>query len=333
MFGPNQVGELIVGGTVAAQTTVATFVASAADKSIKVLSKDGGDVAAGKPFYLLQKTAGSAARGLNFEFSDVISPALVDKVTVRAYAPEVAKVVKLDGFAVAGVISAQRTYQIEIKSEADLSPENFEMISGYYVTGEILGSDTATTVRDGVLSSLNKNLARRGNGEYIATANGTGILITEVIQNNIPGKDEGRKLIFSVNGKVFNNVSNGYNANLGLLTAVTTVEAFTGTGTGKFATNFEFFVKGMSYDVNDPFSYPVNFVAPFYTSKASIYNVIQIKYFGAIKNVITERQDKVLTILVEKASNTAANNANTNTILASLRTAGVVGVPVNLAVV
>jgi NaMN:DMB phosphoribosyltransferase len=32
MFGPNQVGELIVGGTVAAQTTVAAFVASAADK-------------------------------------------------------------------------------------------------------------------------------------------------------------------------------------------------------------------------------------------------------------------------------------------------------------
>jgi hypothetical protein len=33
---------------------------------------------------------------------------------------------------------------------SDLSPENFDMISGYYVTGEILGSDTATTVRDGV---------------------------------------------------------------------------------------------------------------------------------------------------------------------------------------
>jgi hypothetical protein len=42
----------------------------------------------------------------------------------------------------------------------------------------------------------------------------------------------------------------------------------------------------MSYDVNDPFSYPVNFVAPFYTSKASIYNVIQIKYFGAIKMLL-----------------------------------------------
>lgn len=333
MFGPNQVGELIVGSAVAAQTTVATFVASAADKAIKVLSKDGGDVAAGKPFYVLQKTAGDASKGLNFEFSDVLVPANVDKVTVKAYAPEVLKSVKVDGFAVAGVVAAQRTYQVEIRTEGQLSPENFEMIAGYYVTGEILGSDTATTVRDGVLVSLNKNLARRGNSEYTAVASGTGIAITEKAQDNIPGKKDGRKLLFTVSGKVFNNVSNGYNSNLGLLTSVTTADGFVGNGTGKFATNFEYFVKGMKYDVNDPFSFPVNFSAPYYTSKAAIYNVIQIKYFGAVKNVITERQDKVLTILVEKAAADAANNANTNLILASLRTAGVAGVPVNLAVV
>jgi hypothetical protein len=62
-----------------------------------------------------------------------------------------------------------------------------------------------------VLASLNKTLVRRGAGEYTATADGTGILITEEFQNNIPGTRRGRK--FSVNGKVFNNISNGYNAN------------------------------------------------------------------------------------------------------------------------
>jgi hypothetical protein len=72
----------------------------------------------------------------------------------------------------------------------------------------------------------------------------------------------------------------------------------------------------MSYDVNDPFSYPVNFVAPFYTSKASIYNVIQIKHFGAIKMLLQTSRYEVLTIS-QKASNTANNDANT-TILASL---------------
>ena len=72
MFGPNQVGELIVGNAVATETTVATFVSGASDKEIKVLSKDGTVVTAGKPFHVLQSTSGSAAKGLNFEFSDKI---------------------------------------------------------------------------------------------------------------------------------------------------------------------------------------------------------------------------------------------------------------------
>lgn len=335
MFGPNQVGELIVGNAVATETTVATFVATASDKEIKVLSTDGGNVAAGEAFYFLQKTAGDAAKGLNFEFSDRIEPSTVEKVTLAEYSPEVAKAVLVDGFAVGGVAAAQRTYSIEINHQGWLSPENYEMITGYYVTGELLGSDTATTIRNGVLASLNKNLARRGGSEYVATASGTGILITEKIQDNKPGRNDGRKLIFSVNAKVYSNVSNGYNANLGLLTAVQTVAADGGQGTGKFATNYEFFTKGVKYDVNNPFSYPVNFDIPFYTSKTGVYNVIQIKYSKSVKNVIKETQAKVLTILVDKVTDVAANNAATNSVLADLRTAigDFATVPADLAVI
>ena len=50
MFGPNQVGELIVGNAVATETTVADFIATASDKEIKLLSKDGTAPTAGKPF-------------------------------------------------------------------------------------------------------------------------------------------------------------------------------------------------------------------------------------------------------------------------------------------
>jgi hypothetical protein len=202
-FGPNQVGELIVGTTYAAQTTVPTFIASAADKDVKVLSKDGTAPASGKVFALLQKTSGDSSKGLNYEFSDKIDPQYVEKVTLKEYAPEVAKAVKVDGFATAGVAAAKRTYVVEIRVENQLSPENFELVSGYYVTGEALGADTATTIRDGVLASLNKNLVRRGNAEFTATADTTGILVTEKIQNNVPGKVDGRKLLFSVIGKVF----------------------------------------------------------------------------------------------------------------------------------
>ena len=322
MFGPNQVGELIVGNAVATETTVADFIATASDKEIKLLSKDGTAPAAGKPFYFLQKTAGDASKGLNYEFSDKIDPKYIEKISLAPYAPEVAKVVKVDGFTDAGVIAAQRTYTVEIRVENQLSPENFEMISGYYVTGEVLGSDTATTVRDGLIASLNKNLTKRGNSEFTVTADGTGILITEKIQNNIPGKIDGRKLLFTVFGKVFNNIANGYNSNLGLLTAVETVSPSYGNGTGKFATNFEWFVKGYKYDADRLVGYPADFGdrTPYYTSKNGTYNTIQIKYFSPRKETSVERQYKVLTILVEVNPANIATNAATNDVLADLTT-------------
>lgn len=337
MYGPNQVGELIVGSAVATETTVPTFIATASDKEIKVLSKDGSAPTLGKPFYFLQKTAGDSSKNLGYEFSDKIDPRYIDRITVATYAPEVAKSVKIDGFNTAGVIAAQRTYEIEIRLEDQLSPENFQMIQGYYVTGEILGSDTATTVRDGLVASINKNLLRRGNSEFTVANDGTGILITEKYQENRPGKIDGRKFGFTVRGKVFNNIENGYNTNLNLLTETVVTAGSPGQGTGKFATNYEWFVKGMKYDPDRLTGYPADFGdrTPYYTSKNGMYNVIQIKYFAPRNETIVERQYKVLTVLVEKSANTAAQNANTNAVLADLRTAvgSLAVVPTNLAVV
>jgi len=268
-------------------------------------------------------------------FSDKIDPRYIDKITVKAYEPEVLKVMKVDGFSVAGVIAPQRTYEIEIRLEDELSPENFTTIPGYYVTGELIGTDTATTVRDGIITSINKNLGRRGNSEFLVAASGTGISVTEKYQENQPGKIDGRKLGFSVVGRVFNNISNGYNSNLLLLSTTVVTAAKPGNGTGKFATNYEYFVKGMKYDPANAFNFLTQFAVPFYTNKAGMYNTIQIKYYGAVTNVITERQYKVLTILVEKVADTLANNANTNLVLADIRTAvgSLAVVPANLAVV
>jgi hypothetical protein len=335
MFGPNQVGELMVGNASATETTVPTFRASATDKELKVLSKDGTVATLGKPFYVLQKAAGIPGE---IEFSDKVDPKSIDKITVKAYAAEVLGAVKVDGFAAAGAVAPKRTYEVEIRVEDQLSPENFQLLQGYYVTGEVIGSDTATTIRDGVLSSLNKNLARRGGKEFTAVANGTGILITEKFQNNTPGRIDGRKLLFTVRGKVFENVpTNGQTSNLGFLVATQTVAPFPGNGTGKWATNYEYFVKGMKYDANREFGYPANFASltPYYASKGGIYNVIQIKYFAARTETSVERQYKVLTIILDKGTDTLGNNAATNAILADIRTA--VGtnavVPANLAVV
>jgi len=332
MFSTDQVNRIIVGNAVATETTIDTFVASATDKEIKVLSADGTNVGVGKPFKVYQKA--SAALG-GYEFSDKINPKYVDKVTVRPYQAEVAKVVKVDGFATAGVAAANRTYEIEVRLFDQLSSENFEVIQGYYVTGAV--APTATVIRDGLLASLNGNLGRRGNREFVATANGTGIQVAEVIQVNNPGRDDGRKLGFEVIGKVYENAFAGYNSNLGLLTSTVTTQGVVGNGTGKWATNYEWFVKGFDYDSDHGMGIPADLFsrAPFYTAKDGIYNVIALKYYEPRKSTIVERQYKVLHILVQKSADTLAQNAATNAVLADLRTA--IGtyteVPANLAVV
>ena len=335
MITPNQVGEILIGNAVATETTVPTFITSASDKELKVLSKDGTNVAAKKPFYVLQKADGIPG---GFEFSDKVDPRYVEKVTVTAYSPEILGSYKIDGFNTAGVVAAKRTYEVEIRLEDQLSPENYTTIQGYYITGQVIGSDTATTIRDGVLKSLNKNLSNRGGKEFTAVADGTGILVTEKYQANRVGRDTGRKLRFTIKGKVFENVPTSDNgSNLNLLTTTQVTAPAPGTGTGKWVTNAEYVLKGFKYDPAREYGFPANFgnLTPTYASGSGVYNLIHIKHYMPRTETSVERQYKVLTIAIDKGTNTLANNANTNAILTSIRTAvdTYAVVPANLAVV
>lgn len=318
MFGPRQVGELIVGNSVATENTVKSFIDSASDKEVKVLGSDGLAVKAGQPFYLLQKTAGDTAKGLGFEFSDMVNPKHIDKITVKKYAPEVLGKYVIDNFTAA--VAPKRTYSIGIRVENQLSPENFETIHGYYVTGELIGTDTATTIVEGIVKSLNFSLRNRGNSEFTVTKVGDTIEIEAKYQDNIPGKKDGRPLLFTVEARVFDNTDNGYNDNLEILTVTETVKSFIGNGTGKWATEYEYFVSGYKYDPNRMYAFPVNFETPYYTSKASKYNVIQIIYFSPRTETIVERQYKVLTIIVD-AGEDGDVVAATNAVLADIRIA------------
>lgn len=335
MITPNQVGEIMIGNAVATETTVPTFITSASDKELKVLSKDGTNVAAKKPFYVLQKA--DAIPG-GFEFSDKVDPRYVEKVTLSTYSAEVLGSYKVDGFNTAGVVAAKRTYEVEIRLEDQLSPENFTTIQGYYVTGQLIGSDTATTVRDGVLLSLNKNLSNRGSDEFTAVADGTGILITEKYQPNRVGRNDGRKLRFTIKGKVFENVpTNGNGSNLDVLTTTQITAPKPGSGTGKWVTNAEYVLKGFKYDPSREYGYPANFgnLTPTYASGSGVYNIIHIKHYMPRTETSVERQYKVLTIAIDKGTDTLANNAATNAVLTSIRTAvdTYATVPANLAVV
>jgi hypothetical protein len=334
MFGPRQVGEIIIGNSAAAQATVTAFIASAADKAIQIFSSDGTAVVAKKSFKAYQKTAGDAAKNLNFEFSDTIEPRYVERVTCQPYAVEVQKVVTYT----VGTATPDVTYEAEIRLYNDggtLSPENFAVIGGYYVSAT---GDTTTTIKDGLVLSLQRNLIKRGNSELTVVSTGAATFtVTGKFQTPVPGKIIGKQIEFDALAKSFSNAYSltTLSQNLGLMTVVTTTAASAGMGTGKHAINYEWFVKGMKYSPERAVGYPADFDTPYYASLAGLYNVINVIYYGQRNETAVERQYKVLSIYVDKVTDVPANNAATNTILTAIRTAvdTYATVPANLAIV
>jgi len=334
MYGPNQVGELIIGNINATQTTIQTFIASAPDKAIKALSFDGTNVGANIPFSYFQKTAGNAAKNLNYEFSDIIIPANVELVTCKAYAAEVQKRVTVT----VTTATPNTTYEIECRIYNDggsLSPENFAVVQGFYVSAA--SGDTTTTIKDGLVLSLQKNIAKRGNFELAIVSSGAATFtIDSIYQNVVPGKITGRMIEFDAIGKSYPNVYDvtQITQNTGLVTTVVTTASNPGQATGKWVANYEWFVKGMKYEVYRQTGYPADFNTPYYANPTGIYNAINIKYFQQRKETSVERQYKSLTIVLERASTANTTNAQTNLVLADLRTVlGVANVPVDLIAV
>lgn len=330
VFGPNQVEELIIGNAVAAETTLATFIASASDKEIKVLSADGSAPAVGEAFKLYQKTAGSAVKGLNYEFSDILKASKVEKVILKEFSAEVNKSVT----ATVGAATANTAYVLDVRMYNDggsLSPENFTTISGTYTTGAAAG--TVQAIRDGLVASLNYNLGKRGNGEFVVANNSTDAIdISGAAQAVVAGKIIGKQIEFEVIGKSFT-IGAPSKSNTGDITVTISNENYPGNGTGKYAVNLEWFSKGTKYEVYRATGYPADFGdrTPYYANQALEYNTIHIKYFEDRQSPTVEKQKKTLTILVERAD--LAGNANTNAVLADLRTVlGTDNVPANLAV-
>lgn len=328
VFGPNQVEEPIIGNAAAAETTVADFIASASDQEIAVLGAGGGAVAALENFKLLQKTAAG------YEFSDVVKPSKVDKVILAEYAAAVEKSVSVAAFA---PLAADHTYAVEVRLYNDggtLSPENFAVITGYYVSGA--SAPSATDVSAGIVASINANLTRRGGSEITVTDAGAGVItLVGQVQTVVPGKITGKQIEFEVTAKVFDNAAiNHTNIATNLVTIVS--ESNPGVGTGAYAVNLEWFAKGYKYEVYRQTGYPADFNTPYYASIAGVYNVIHIKYYDDRISPTVEKQPKVITILIDKVTDVLANNAATNTILGDIRTAltgTAVSVPADLAVI
>lgn len=313
VFGPNQVGEIIIGDAVATETTFATFKTGASDKEIKALSLDGSAPTVGKSFRFYQK-AGAASDG--YEFSDVINPRYIDRITVSTYLAEVQKSVRVDTFTPV----ANTTYEVAIRMYNDggtLSTENFSTIQGFYVTGNSITGITATTIRDGVKLSLQKNIDSRGGGEFVlADVTGpVGFTVTGAAQTNDPARNTGRQIEFDVQGKSFTNTGNAVELsdNTGLILTTVLNGNNPGRGTGKYVSNYEWFTKGNKYEVYRTVGYPADFNTPYYADKAGQYSIVDIVYYEPRKQTSVERQYKVLTVAVKAGLATVVADLETIT--------------------
>jgi hypothetical protein len=119
-----------------------------------------------------------------------------------------------------------------------------------------------------------------------------------------------------------------------LLTATVTEAGTSGSGTGKYVSNLEWFTRGYKYDAYRESGYPANFTQPdLYADYNGAYNIIHLNYFAKNSVAGVEEQRRVLTIAVAVDPNTVATNAATNDVLDELRTVlGAGNVPSNLPV-
>jgi len=322
VFGPNQVEELVV----LTNANVADSVVKVADTSVAVDAE-------GQKFRVLQDEGDE----LITQFTDLVDPAKVDKVILKEYEESVEKQVRVGNYVDASIIE-NATYILEVRIlevGGSLSSENFAIVSGYYQTG---ASDTAETVANGLANSINLNLSRRGGDELAVVAaedgNNAGeyqVTITSIFQKAVAGKIIGTPVRFQVNHKIYG-TADPIAENVNNVTIATITNGFPGTGTGKYAVNLEWFTKGYKYPHYRQTGFPADFGGrvPFFASSDKTYNVVHLKYFSDRQSPTVEKQQKVMTILVERTD--LASNADVNSFLAQLRTTlGSAKVPADLA--
>lgn len=303
VFGPIQTGDLLVGKTYGAQANIPAFIASATDGDIQVLSLDSSAVAAGKKFKVFQKAA-AAAGGI--EYSEGIDPANVISIDAKAYTAPTSRKLYVDGFT--GTVRNNVTYEVWIRLYNDggtLSPENFRMIPGFYVTPADASGLVMNDVMTGIKDNLDATLAKESNGLFTIAINDPGagqLSVTGGVTSFVLGKKDGRPVEFDLQAAVRDNGSGTVlpGTYYDDLSIVVSAAGSPGVGTGNQAANLEWFYSGYKYSRYRDQEYPANFSTPYYVDSVNrTYHVVTINYYKERSYTNVEKQHRTLYLLVE----------------------------------
>lgn len=326
IYSPKNVGKLIFGGPLAAETTSKDFRELSDVGEIQVVSADGTAATADKAFKVVSKT-GTGITGVNI--SDKIEVDKINKITASKFAPALNKSVEVGGFT--GTPLPNVTYRVSIRKYDHIqSPENFRHIHSFAVT-----TDATVTYAD-ILAELKANfdaalLRENSASEFDVVVGADTLTITAKDQPYVQGKKQGDQIQFDIEVSVRDNCpsdlcSSGYN---NILTVTTLQENDPGNGTGKAVANLEYFLVGYeTTDYGREVGFPANFDINTQADVNAEYNSVQIAFYSQRDYTNVERQHKELTIVFPEAGGAVAD---VNAFLAQLRVVlGAGNVPADL---
>lgn len=328
IYSPKNVGKLIFGGPLSAETTSRDFRANAPDGDVQVVSADGTAATLGKAFKVISRE-NQGITGVNI--SDKIEVDKITKIVASKFAPAVNKSVEVSGFT--GTVLPNVTYRVSIRKYDHIqSPENFRHIHGFAVTGDTVG--TYADVLNELKANLDSTLLRENSiAEFDIVVDDTAGTLTVTAKDTayVQGKEQGDQILFDLEVSVRDNCptdlcSNGYND---VLTTTVLQENDPGQGTSKAVANLEYFLNGYeTADYGREVGYPANFNFSPNAVADGEYNSVQISFYSQRDYTNVERQHKELTIVFNEPGGAVAD---VNAFLAQLRVVlGNDAVPVDL---
>lgn len=177
--------------------------------------------------------------------------------------------------------------------------------------------DTPTILATALKASADINFLREAVPLLTFAVVGATLVITEVAQNWVPGKQQGRPLDYYIQYVRINDATGSENVTWG--TAVKTA-SYPGLGTGHLAADMEYFYLGERGDKYRQVGFPYTFDTSYLVNPNQAYDIIDITYNSGNSDAIGKTNaEKVLTILAN--AGTGATHTLADAIIAATTTA------------
>jgi hypothetical protein len=242
----------------------------------------------------------------------------IKSVSSKAYA---AKTLRQDTITINTAVVGQ-TYNIRIvfRNWGSGSAEN--QYFKYTGTYKCKTGDTTTTIATALHDLAEINFAREAVPLLSFTTSGADIVITEVAQPWVKGKQQGRPLNYYFQFVPITDSTGAENVSWG--TVVSNAKGYAGQGTYKLAADQEYFYLGERGDKYRNVGFPYTFDTTYLVASNLLYDTIDITYSSADSGAVGVENDlRVITILCANGTSSAiakkiASDVNTATSLTTI---------------